>query len=676
MFSLSKMNIRSKINAMVAIFVAGFIIFGSISFVCLNTVKVRGDIYNSIVQGKDLIADILPPPEYIIESYLLVLQMVDEKDKNKLNDYIQRSKKLREDYITRHDFWVKDLGESPMKKIMIEDAYKPAIDFFTIRDDQFIKAIQKGDRKAAVSLAQGILKTKYEQHRLQIDKVVELATKRNISDEKKADDTLLFIYIFVLAFGLAVICLIVVLWSIVGKSLRPLTEITGIVKDISEGDGDLTKRISINTRDEIGAMANYFNNFVGSVEEIVKNIYVNTLILGKASSELLSVSDEMAANIGQSKSKSSIAGTTVNKIMGKITNVAESMGDASRNMNVIASAIEEMSGTIKGLAQASEKISNGVSEVNSLASQISNSMVVSSESSKEVSTSVESVSIAIKEINISLNEINKNCDRSIDITTDASHKANFTNKMINDLETSSKQIEKIINVINDIADQTNMLALNAAIEAAGAGEAGKGFAVVANEVKELAKQTSEATDEISQQIETMQTNMSGVVRAVEDITEVIKEITIITNTIAAAVTQQSSTTGEILSAVVNASTKVNKISKEFEDVTANSKSMVNSLSEASKGVNQIARSAQELSIASNEAAKNIDHLSVKVEDVAKAANEISQGSIEINDNIKEIDNSNLSTTEEVKNLTNSAKELSSLANKLEGYVKRFKVSKY
>jgi methyl-accepting chemotaxis protein len=671
---LNNMNIRSKINSIVVVFIVGLIIFGTVSFICLNTVKIRGELYNNIIQGKDLIADILPPPEYIIESYLLVLQMVDEKDKAKLNDYIERSKKLRLEYVSRHNFWIDDLDDGDIKNIMVNESYKPAIEFFDIRDSKFIAAILKGDRKTAVELAHGILKTKYEEHRQKIDKVVELSVARNAADEKKADDTLFFVFTFLIAFGLSIIVVIILFWIVLSKSLKPLSEITGIVKDISEGDGDLTKRISINSKDEIGYMAKYFNNFVESVEIVVVSIYENTIILGKASNELLHVSDQMAINIEQSKSKSVMAGKTVGRILGKINNVAEAMADASRNMNIIAAAIEEMSGTIKGLAQASEKISKGVNEVDGLASQISTSMVVSSESSKEVSASVESVTIAIKEINISLNEINKNCDRSIDITSDASKKASFTNKLINDLESSSKQIEKIINVINDIADQTNMLALNAAIEAAGAGEAGKGFAVVANEVKELAKQTSEATDEISQQIETMQSNMSGVVKAVEDITEVIAEITIITNTIAAAVTQQSSTTGDILNAVVKASGKVNKITKEFEDVAANSKSMAISVSEASKGVNQIARSAQELSLASNEAAKNIDHLSTKVEDVAKAANEISEGSLEIDENIKEIDNSNTSSSQEVKNLSEAAKALSILANKLEGYVKRFKVS--
>ena len=119
----------------------------------------------------------------------------------------------------------------------------------------------------------------------------------------------------------------------------------------------------------------------------------------------------------------------------------------------------------------------------------------------------------------------------------------------------SRQIGKIVNVISDIADQTNMLALNASIEAAGAGEAGKGFAVVANEVKELAKQTAEATEEISQQIEDMQFNITCAVGSMETITDVTKEITHITNTIAAAVTEQSAITGEISNSIVRASQK-------------------------------------------------------------------------------------------------------------------------
>ena len=255
--------------------------------------------------------------------------------------------------------------------------------------------------------------------------------------------------------------------------------------------------------------------------------------------------------------------------------------------------IEEI---IKKLAQASERTASGVGDLNGLVGQIAESTGNVSNFTHDVSSSVNSVVLAMKEINISLNEISQNCLRSKNITADAETKANDTNEIINQLNASSKQIGKIVRVIDEIADQTNMLALNAAIEAAGAGEAGKGFAVVAGEVKELAKQTAESTEEIGQQIEVMQKNMANAVNAMGTILKVIDEMTNITNMIAAAVAEQSAVSGNISNAVVAAAEKVNLISEKTKDIAVSSQNAAKSIAEASVGVRDLAATAAELSI--------------------------------------------------------------------------------
>ena len=276
----------------------------------------------------------------------------------------------------------------------------------------------------------------------------------------------------------------------------------------------------------------------------------------------------------------------------EINNILEEVNTLS---NERLKKAEGMTSIIKTLASASDKTSKGVEEVNKSVVQIAGNTKNVSNFAQEVSVSVNSIVVAIKEINISLNEISKNCVRSKNITTDAKTKAKDTNDIIEKLNSSSKQIGKIVNVINDIADQTNMLALNAAIEAAGAGEAGKGFAVVAGEVKELAKQTADATDEIGQQITSMQENMLNAVHAMETIAQVIDEITGITSTIAASVSQQSAIAGDISNAVVTSAEKVSFITEKMEDIAEKSQFVANSISEASTGVKDIAQTASELS---------------------------------------------------------------------------------
>ncbi len=231
---------------------------------------------------------------------------------------------------------------------------------------------------------------------------------------------------------------------------------------------------------------------------------------------------------------------------------------------------EEIATVIKKLAAASQKVSSRVTQINEMIDQIADNTNNVFSFAKDVSSSVDSVALAMKEINISLNDISSNCEFSKNITVDAEAKAIDTNRIIEQLNSSSKQIGKIIKVIDDIAEKTNMLALNAAIEAAGAGEAGKGFAIVASEVKEIAKQTAESTEEISQQIDVMQKNMANAVNSMGTILQVIDEITKITNSIASAVAEQSAISGEISIAVVTAAERVNLITDKIREIASSS----------------------------------------------------------------------------------------------------------
>jgi hypothetical protein len=248
---------------------------------------------------------------------------------------------------------------------------------------------------------------------------------------------------------------------------------------------------------------------------------------------------------------------------------------------------EKLSGMLKIISKTSELAYSNSEEVNHLFIQIVNNTRDVAIFSKEITTSVMDVFQAIKEITLSLNEISSNCERSKTVTDNAEKKASDTNHMMEKLNESSKNIVKIVNVIDNIAGQTNMLALNAAIEAVGAGESGKGFAVVAGEVKELAKQTAQSTEEISSQIATMQNNMNGALGAMKSISGVINEITGITNSIAAAVAEQSAVSCNISNSTITAAEKLNMITENMDSIKE--KSFI-----ASKSIAEIFNSIKEL----------------------------------------------------------------------------------
>ena len=189
MFDLiNKLKIKYKIFIIISIFIIGFIIFGSYALYSISKAKVNGEMYNNIIQGKDLVADILPPPEYIIESDLLTYQILNETDKNNIETLIKKSEDLETEYNERHEYWNKTLPEGDMKKYMTIDAYKYAVEFFNIRDKEFFSAIREGNKEKAENLVNGKLLEAYKNHRESIDKVVTLANDNNTKIESEASN--------------------------------------------------------------------------------------------------------------------------------------------------------------------------------------------------------------------------------------------------------------------------------------------------------------------------------------------------------------------------------------------------------------------------------------------------------------------------------------------------------
>ena len=180
------MSLRVKFFTFMGLTLSGFIVFAVIAWNTLNTTKVNGPLYQRIALGKDLVADILPPPEYIIESYFVLFQMLEETDPGKLKNLALRSQSLRVEYDKRHEFWQKSLPAGALKEAMLVNSYTPAKQFYEIRDKEVIPAILGGQKEKVLKLMREVLAPLYEQHRVAIDKVVEMADKELKQDEGSA----------------------------------------------------------------------------------------------------------------------------------------------------------------------------------------------------------------------------------------------------------------------------------------------------------------------------------------------------------------------------------------------------------------------------------------------------------------------------------------------------------
>ena len=269
----------------------------------------------------------------------------------------------------------------------------------------------------------------------------------------------------------------------------------------------------------------------------------------------------------------------------------DEVGELARKFNTFMDKLHEliakMAGVAVQVASASEELSSTSQQITANSEETSAQAKVVSEATAKVSQNLQTVATGAEEMGASIKEIAKNATEAAKVATSAVKVAETTTTTVSKLGDSSNEIGQVIKVITSIAQQTNLLALNATIEAARAGEAGKGFAVVANEVKELAKETAKATEDISRKIEAIQADTKAAVDAIASISGVINQINDISGTIATAVEEQNATTNEM-------SRNVSEAAHGSGEITNNISGVAQAAESTSRGASDTQRAAQDL----------------------------------------------------------------------------------
>ncbi|MBF0200209.1 MAG: methyl-accepting chemotaxis protein [Desulfamplus sp.] len=338
----------------------------------------------------------------------------------------------------------------------------------------------------------------------------------------------------------------IILFFIVGSITRPIVNAADMLRDISGGEGDLTKRLDVTTRDEIGRLAVYFNKFVQKLQSIIGDIAGNADTVASSAAELSAVSTQTAHSVQTMSGRTSTVAAAAEESSTNTVNLAAIIEQAAANLSSVASATEEMSATIGEIAANSEKARS--------------------------------------------------------ISRSAGEETAVMTSLMQQLGDAAKEIGKVTDTINDISSQTNLLALNATIEAARAGEAGKGFAVVAGEIKELAKQTAGATEEIKARIQEVQTRTETAVDNIGKISGIVQDVGQIITEIAASIEEQSAVTRDVAGNIAQASSGVDEASVGISDIAGVSQTMSRDIAdindaagEIRTGGEQVQSSASELS---------------------------------------------------------------------------------
>ncbi|EJN02585.1 methyl-accepting chemotaxis protein [Herbaspirillum sp. YR522] len=373
---LQKMRLKYRFVSLCAVLAAGFAAYGAWSFKTLGELKVNGPLYREIVKGKDLIADIMPPPQYIIESYLVALDLTIAPPGERAA-LVKKLKSLKSDYDQRYTYWANQDVEPALKQQLLDTAGKPAQAFYRIAFERLLPALEQGDQ-AEVAAAFEQLKNQYERHRQAITALVELSSTQNARTEAEAaqlldDANTIMLLILLGAMGLAVATSAAIARSILHQVGGELTDASQIAGQIAAGD--MTAQVKLRAGDKSSVMA-AMKQMCESLSGIVGQVRTSSQTIAATSSQIAAGNLDLSARTEQQAGALEKTATS----MEQVTATVRQNADHARKADLMANSAYDIAAkggaivgdvvhTMESINQSARKIGDIISVIDSIAFQ-------------------------------------------------------------------------------------------------------------------------------------------------------------------------------------------------------------------------------------------------------------------------------------------------------------------
>jgi methyl-accepting chemotaxis protein len=615
-----RLKISTLINSFGIIVAVGTLAAALTAAVITNQIRIGGALYDKINLGKDLVADILPPPEYVLEAYLEATLALNHS--KPLADTKVALAQLHKDYDDRRDYWQKsDLPPALVTKLTVTSDKQVQVFWNSVEHD-FIPALERNDQPAATA-AYEIAAHAYAAHRAIIDEIVTDANAFNDSVEaeaKRSSQTVLIATSGIV--GGLLLFIICGIAFINRRAVKPITVLTRAMTEISAGNVE-SKVPGTKRADEIGDMAKsvvvFRDNLVRIKTLEADQKEADKRAAAERDAATAKMTDEFQTAVGGIV-ESAVAGDFSNRVAleGKTglvltigtlinrlcDNIAKALDDVVRMLSAmsdgnltqrITAEYQGYFGELKNNANtAAERIGQTIAEIKRASLEVTNASAEIATSTTDLSQRTEEQAAGLEETSASMEQIaatikknSENAQQANQSTSKAREVADLGGAVVAEavsamaqIEVSSGKISDIIGVIDEIARQTNLLALNAAVEAARAGDAGRGFAVVASEVRTLAQRSSQAAKDIKDLI----TNSNGQVQqgvdlvnkagaSLKEIVDAIKEVAGLVSDIAGASIEQATGVEEVNKALSQMDEATQQNSALVEENAATAKAL-------------------------------------------------------------------------------------------------------